>query len=155
LTDEISSSPHAVWKCLTSFHNSRFCGNSLESTSIAASQPSGIWRYTQVRAKKEHFGWQMQIFIAEVTKFIDQAAFEQSWDSDSAIDRDFQVTFVFAGRRISANVRDFQVTFVFAGRRISANVECRLDRRWQSDSFRRVFSSAVRRVDRSCNVKWL
>jgi len=79
----------------------------------------------------------MQMFIAEVSNVIDKAAFEQSWDSDSAIDRDFQVTFVFAGRRISANV------------------ECRLDRRWQSDSFRRVFSSAVRRVDRSCNVKWL
>jgi hypothetical protein len=79
----------------------------------------------------------MQMFIAEVSKVIDKAAFEQSWRTDAAIDRNFEVTFAFAGRRISATV------------------ECRLDRRWQSDSFRRVFSSAVRRVDRNCNVKWL
>jgi hypothetical protein len=79
----------------------------------------------------------MQIFIAEVTKLIDQAAFEQSWKNDPA----------FEGH--------FQVTFAFAGRRISATVECPLDRRWQSDSFHRAFSNAVRRLDRSCNVRWL
>jgi hypothetical protein len=28
----------------------------------------------------------MQMFIAEVSNVIDKAAFEQSWDSDSAID---------------------------------------------------------------------
>ena len=79
----------------------------------------------------------MQMFIAEVTNLIDQAAFEQSWESDSAIDRNFQVTFVFAGNRISATI------------------ESSHDERWQPDSFHRAFSSAIRRVDRSCNVRWL
>jgi hypothetical protein len=78
-----------------------------------------------------------QIFIAEVTKLIDQIAFERSWKNDPAIDGHFQVTFAFAGQRISATV------------------ECSQDRRWQSDSFHRAFSNAVRRVDGSCNVRWL
>jgi hypothetical protein len=79
----------------------------------------------------------MQMFIAEISNLIDQDAFEQSWRSHSAIDRNFQVTFAFAGRRISASIESTQ------------------DERWQSDSFHRAFSSAVRRVDRSCNIRWL
>jgi hypothetical protein len=88
-------------------------------------------------SEKEHFWLEMQIFIAEVTKLIDQADFERSWKNDPAIDENFEVTFVFAGRRISATV------------------ECPLERGWQSDSFHRAFSAAIRRVDGSCNVSWL
>jgi hypothetical protein len=46
----------------------------------------------------------MQMFITEVTNLIDKAAFEKSWESDCAIDRNFQVTFVFDGKRISATI---------------------------------------------------
>jgi hypothetical protein len=79
----------------------------------------------------------MQMFIAEVSNLIDKADFERSWQSDSTINPNFKVAFGFAGRRISATV------------------ESSLEDRWQSDAFHRTFSSAVRRVDQKCNVRWL
>ena len=79
----------------------------------------------------------MQKFIAEVSNVIDQDAFEKSWQSDPTINPNFKVDFGFTDRRILITV------------------ESRVEGRWQSDSFYDTFSSAVRRVDRKCNVKWL
>jgi hypothetical protein len=79
----------------------------------------------------------MQMFIAEVSDLIDQAAFEKSWQSDSTINPQFDVAFSFTGHRISVTV------------------ESKMEDRWQSDAFHRTFSSAVRRVDRNCSVRWL
>jgi hypothetical protein len=79
----------------------------------------------------------MQMFIAEVSNVINKADFERSWQSDFTINPNFKVDFGFAGRRISVTV------------------ESNLEDRWQSEAFRRTFSSAVRRVDEKCNVRWL
>ena len=79
----------------------------------------------------------MQRFIAEVSNVIDKVAFEKSWLSDATINPNFKVDFGFADRRISITV------------------ESRAEDRWQSDSFYDTFSSAVRRVDQKCNVRWL
>lgn len=79
----------------------------------------------------------MQRFIAEVSNLIDKAAFEKSWQSDSKINPNFKVDFGFAERRISVTV------------------ESTVEGRWQSDAFHHTFSNAVRRVDRTCNVRWL
>ncbi len=79
----------------------------------------------------------MQMFIAELSKSIDETAFRRSWTGEPGINPKFEVTFGFAGNRISASV------------------DCNAEERWQSDSFHRTFSSAVRRVDQSCNIRWL
>ena len=79
----------------------------------------------------------MQKFIAEVSHLIDQDAFEKSWQSDPTINQNFKVDFGFVDRRISITV------------------ESRVEDRWRSDSFYSTFSNAVRRVDRTCNVRWL
>jgi hypothetical protein len=77
------------------------------------------------------------MFIAEVSNLIDKAEFERSWQSDSTINPNFTLTFGFVDRRISATV------------------ESNMEDRWQSDAFHRTFSSAVRRVDQKCNVRWI
>jgi len=79
----------------------------------------------------------MQRFIAEVSNPIDKDGFEKSWGSDSGIDPHLTVKFQFTGRRISITIE-------------STN-----DGRWQSDSFHRTFSSAVRRIDQKCNIRWI
>ena len=79
----------------------------------------------------------MQMFVAELSNPIAQADLEKSWQSDSAIDPNFKVGFGVAGQRISITV------------------ESTHSDRWQSDSFHRTFSSAVRRVDGRCNIRWI
>jgi hypothetical protein len=81
----------------------------------------------------------MQRFVAELSTVIEQAAFEQSWRNDPALD-DTQKT---------------NVDFAFDGRRVSALIDSDRLERWPSASFYRTFSAAVRRVDRSCNIRWL
>jgi len=80
----------------------------------------------------------MQRFVAELSTAIEQAAFEQSW----------------LGARF-LNDNQPKVDFTFDGRRVSALVDTGQLERWPSDSFYRTFSAAVRRVDRSCNIRWL
>ena len=79
----------------------------------------------------------MQMFIAELSNPVDKTELEKSWQSDSAIDPSFKVDFGVAGQRISITVESSQSD------------------RWQSDSFHRTFSSAVRRVDGRCNIRWI
>lgn len=81
----------------------------------------------------------MQRFMAELSTVIEQAAFEQSWRNDPALDETHQA----------------KVDFAFDGRRVSALIDSDRLERWPSASFYRTFSAAVRRVDRSCNIRWL
>jgi len=80
----------------------------------------------------------MQRFIAELSTAIGEEAFERSWRSDQSLED-----------------KQSHVKFTFTGRRVSAVVDSDLAERWASSSFYRSFSAAVRRVDHSCNIRWL
>ena len=79
----------------------------------------------------------MQRFVAELSGLINKAEFEKSWNSDSRIDLDRTVDFVFDGRRISITV------------------DSKESQKWPSDDLHRIFSQAIRRVDQHCNIRWL
>jgi hypothetical protein len=78
----------------------------------------------------------MQRFIAELSTAIEEADFERSWCSD-------------------LNDKQPKVKFTFNGRRVSALVDSDSPERWDSSTFYRIFSAAVRRVDHACNIRWL
>jgi hypothetical protein len=80
----------------------------------------------------------MQRFIAELSTPVDQSEFEKSWKSDSTVSETMP-----------------NVQFTFSDRRVSAVMESASPNRWPSAAFYRIFSAAVRRVDRACNVRWL
>ena len=79
----------------------------------------------------------MQRFIAELSSLIDKDAFDNSWQSDCVANPNCSVRFGFDGRRVSISIESTQTD------------------RWVSVSFQRTFSSAVRRVDHNCNVRWI
>jgi hypothetical protein len=79
----------------------------------------------------------MQRFVVELSGLIDQGDFQRSWDSNC---------------RVSP---DWILDFAFVGRRISITIDSKLSNRWLSDDFYRTFSSAIRRIDRHCNIRWL
>ena len=79
----------------------------------------------------------MQRFIAELSSAIEKADFESSWQSEASARADQKVDFAFHGRRVSATIH-------------SEN-----DNRWESQSFRRAFSSVIRRINANCNVRWI
>jgi hypothetical protein len=79
----------------------------------------------------------MQRFIAELSSLIDKEAFDNSWRSDGVANPNYSVDFGFVGRRVSITIESTQAD------------------RWGSVSFQRTFSSAVRRVDHNCNVRWI
>jgi hypothetical protein len=78
----------------------------------------------------------MQVFVAVLSNPIDRTEFEKSWRLDCAGD-----LFPDAG-------------FTFAGQTISLRLEPGPEGRWQTESVHRALSSAVRRVDNSCNIRW-
>ena len=79
----------------------------------------------------------MQRFIAELSNLVDKSAFEKSWQSNTARKPDFKVEFAFSGRRVFITVHsDFP-------------------EEWPAGDLYRIFTAAIRRVDRSCNVRWL
>ncbi len=80
----------------------------------------------------------MQLFVAELSTAIGEADFERSWRSDQSLNDNQQ-----------------KVKFSFSGQRISAVVDSSSPERWASSSFHRTFSAAVRRVDRSCDIRWI
>ena len=80
----------------------------------------------------------MQRFVAELSTAIEEADFERSWRSDQSL-----------------NDKLSKVKFTFNGRRVSALVDSDPSDRWASPSFHQAFSAAVRRVDHSCNIRWL
>ena len=79
----------------------------------------------------------MQRFVAELSSPVDKSEFERSWRSDSTLDVEPKVEFVFAGRRVSVVVHSDSAA------------------QWPSISFHRTFSAAVRRLDPICNIRWL
>ena len=79
----------------------------------------------------------MQRFIAELSSVIDKEAFDTSWGSDRVANPNYSVEFGFVGKRISITIESAQAD------------------RWGSVNFQRTFSSAVRRVDHNCNVRWI
>jgi hypothetical protein len=79
----------------------------------------------------------MQRFVAELSGLIDKADFQRSWNSNLNVSLDWTVDFGFVRRRISITI------------------DSKLSNKWQSDDFYRTFSSAVRRVDQHCNIRWL
>jgi hypothetical protein len=79
----------------------------------------------------------MQRFIAELSKLVDKSEFERSWQSDTA------------------RKPDFKVEFDFTGRRVYITIHSDLPGEWPSDELYRIFSAVIRRIDRSCNVRWL
>jgi hypothetical protein len=80
----------------------------------------------------------MQRFVAELSTAIGEDDFERSWRSDQSL-----------------NDEQLNVKFTFTGRRVSAVIDSHSPERWASPSFYRTFSAAVRRVDQSCNIRWL
>jgi hypothetical protein len=80
----------------------------------------------------------MQRFIAELGTAVGEKDFERSWRSDRFL-----------------NDKQLNVRFTLAGRRVSALVDADSSERWASPSLHRTFSTAVRRVDQSCNIRWL
>jgi hypothetical protein len=80
----------------------------------------------------------MQRFIAELSTPIEQAAFERSWRSDESI-----------------NGKHPKAEFSFDHCRVMAVINSDAAERWVSTSFYRMFSAAVRRIDRNCNIRWL
>jgi hypothetical protein len=79
----------------------------------------------------------MQVFVAVLSNLIDQGEFEKSWRADCPADM----------------FKDADLAF--AGRTISLKLEPGPDGRWQTESVHRTLSSAVRRVDQSCNIRWM
>jgi hypothetical protein len=79
----------------------------------------------------------MQRFIAELSELVDISEFERSWQSDTT------------------RKPDFKVEFAFRGRGVSITVHSDLPGEWPSDDLYRIFTAVIRRIDRSCNVRWL
>ena len=79
----------------------------------------------------------MQVFVAVLSNPIDRGEFEKSWRLDCGGN-------LFPG-----------ADFAFAGRQISVTLAPGPDGRWQTESVHRTFSSAVRRVDQNCNIRWM
>jgi hypothetical protein len=79
----------------------------------------------------------MQRFMAVLSDPVDKIEFERSWYSVQPPNSEPRVEFVFAGQTISTIVHS-DVTL-----------------QWPSAGFRQTFSAAVRRLNRSCNIRWL
>jgi hypothetical protein len=80
----------------------------------------------------------MQRFVAELSIPIAKADFEKSWASDTALTETDKPT----------------VDFTFDHCKVLALIHSNNAERWDCASFYRSFSAAIRRVDRTCNVRW-
>lgn len=80
----------------------------------------------------------MQRFVAELSNVVEKAAFEKSWQTDQ-----------------SRNDAQPSVEFNFVGQRVSVVINSDSSAPWPSATFYRTFTAAIRRVDRSCNIRWL
>jgi hypothetical protein len=80
----------------------------------------------------------MQRFVAELSTPIAKADFEKSWASDASLTETHKPA----------------VDFTFDDCKVLALIHSNNAERWECASFYRSFSAAIRRVDRSCNVRW-
>ena len=79
----------------------------------------------------------MQRLIAELSRVIEKAEFDRSWQSEASAHAELKIDFAFDGRRISATIHSES------------------DSPWDSQSFRRAFGRVIRRINASCNVRWI
>jgi hypothetical protein len=79
----------------------------------------------------------MQRFVAQLSSPVDRTEFERSWHSDPALNSEPKVEFAFTGTRVSAVVHSDTTG------------------QWPSANFHQTFSAAIRRMNRTCNVRWL
>jgi hypothetical protein len=79
----------------------------------------------------------MQLFVAVLSNVIDQCELEKSLRLKSA----------------GNFLQDAGMSFV--GRKISLTLEPGPDGRWKTEMVHRTLSDAVRRVDQSCNIRWI
>ena len=79
----------------------------------------------------------MQRLIAELSGVIEKAEFDRWWQSEASARAELKVDFAFDGYRISATIHSES------------------DGPWDSQSFRRAFSRVIRRINASCNVRWI
>ena len=79
----------------------------------------------------------MQRFIAELSSAIERAEFDRSWQSEASARAELKVDFAFDGRRVSATIHSES------------------DSPWDSQRFRQAFSKVIRRINASCNVRWI
>ena len=79
----------------------------------------------------------MQRFIAKLSSVIEKVEFDRWWQSDASARTELKVDFAFDGRRVSATIHSES------------------DSPWDSQSFRRAFSRVIRRINASCNVRWI
>ena len=79
----------------------------------------------------------MQRLIAELSRVIEKAEFDRSWQSEASARTELKVDFAFDGRRVSATIHS------------------ETDSPWDSQSFRRAFSRVIRRINASCYVRWI
>ena len=79
----------------------------------------------------------MQRFIAELSSVIEKAEFDRLWQSEASARAELRVDFAFDGRRISATIHSES------------------DSPWDSQSFRPAFTRVIRRINASCNVRWI
>jgi hypothetical protein len=79
----------------------------------------------------------MQRFMAKLSTPVDKTEFERSWHSNPALTPEPKVEFAFAGQTVSAVVHSEAIA------------------QWPSASFHQAFSAAIRRLNGSCNIRWL
>jgi hypothetical protein len=79
----------------------------------------------------------MQVFVAVLSSVIDQNEFEKSWRRDC-----------------SHNLLP-EAGFAFAGKKISLTLDPGPEGRWQTEIVHRAISTAVRRVDQGCNIRFM
>ena len=79
----------------------------------------------------------MQRFMAQLSRPLDKIEFEKSWHSHPGWQSQPQVEFAFAGSMVSALVHTDDAA------------------KWPSAGFHQTFSAAVRRLDGTCNIRWL
>ena len=75
--------------------------------------------------------------VPDLTRPVNQVDFDLSWKSNPVVNREPKTEFAFKGLTISAVVHSDP----------SAP--------WPSPDFRETFSAIIRRLDRSCNIRWI
>jgi hypothetical protein len=76
--------------------------------------------------------------MAVLSDPVDKIEFEKSWHSVQTLGKSAP-----------------RVEFAFVGQTVSAIVHSDVALQWPSASFHQIFSAAIRRLNRACNIRWL
>jgi hypothetical protein len=141
---EVPSSQRTAWHVAATFFGHEDIGGADIAISSVARMTHQVYKEGTLKRRTPYRrssgpgdNGLMQRFIAELSKLIETAEFERSWQNDSA--KNPNVT----------------VAFAFAGRRVTITIDSLLSPPWRSDDFHRTFSGAIHRVDQHCNIRWL